>query len=48
MLELIKGHVIELVQAEAFAPIYVKPAVKGPIEDELLDDDQAENDITYE
>lgn len=34
LLELIKEHVIELVQSEQFAPIYVKPAVKGPIEDE--------------
>ncbi len=36
LLELIKGHVIELVQSEPFAPIYVKPAVKGPIEEEDL------------
>jgi len=36
LLELIKGHVVELVQSEPFAPIYVKPAVKGPIEDEVL------------
>lgn len=36
LLELIKEHVIELVQSEHFAPIYVKPAVKGPIEDEDL------------
>lgn len=47
MLELIKGHVIELVQAEPFAPIYVKPAVKGPVEDDLIEDDQ-EDDITYD
>lgn len=39
MLELIKGHVIELVQAEPFAPIYVKPAIKGPIEDDFVDND---------
>ena len=26
ILELLKGHVIEIVQAETFAPIYVKPA----------------------
>ena len=38
MLELIKGHVIELVQSEPFAPIYIKPAVKGPVEDDLEDD----------
>lgn len=38
MLELIKGHVIELVQSEPFAPIYIKPAVKGPVEDDLADD----------
>lgn len=36
LLELIKDHVIELVQSEPFAPIYVKPAVKGPIEEEIL------------
>ena len=36
LLELIKDRVIELVQSEQFAPIYVKPAVKGPIEDEDL------------
>ncbi len=36
LLELIKEHVIELVQSEPFAPIYVKPAVKGPVEDEVL------------
>ena len=36
LLELIKGHVIELVQSEPFAPIYVKPAVKGPIENDDL------------
>ncbi len=36
LLELIKGHVIELVQSEPFAPIYVKPAVKGPIEEDDL------------
>ena len=36
LLELIKGHIIELVQSEPFAPIYVKPAVKGPVEDEIL------------
>ena len=28
LLELIKGHIIELVQSEPFAPIYVKPARK--------------------
>jgi len=39
LLELIKGHVIELVQSEPFAPIYVKPAVKGVVED-LADDDE--------
>jgi segregation and condensation protein A len=39
MLELIKGHVIELVQSEPYAPIYIKPAVKGPVENELLDDE---------
>ncbi len=47
MLELIKGHVIELVQAEPFAPIYVKPAVKGLVEDDLIEDDQ-DDDITYD
>ncbi|MDH3609103.1 MAG: segregation/condensation protein A [Gammaproteobacteria bacterium] len=36
MLELIKEHVIELVQSEPYAPIYIKPAVKGPVEEELL------------
>ncbi len=36
LLELIKGHVIELVQSESFAPIYVKPAVKGPVEEDEL------------
>ena len=36
LLELIKEHVIELVQAELFAPIYIKPAVKGPIEEQAL------------
>lgn len=36
LLELIKGHVIELVQSEPFAPIYVKPAVKAPIEEQDL------------
>ena len=36
LLELIKDHVIELVQSEPFAPIYVKPAVKGPVEDDEL------------
>lgn len=36
LLELIKDRVIELVQSEHFAPIYVKPAVRGPIEDEDL------------
>ncbi len=36
LLELIKDRVIELVQSEDFAPIYVKPAVKGPIEDNEL------------
>ena len=36
LLELIKGHVVELVQSEPFAPIYVRPAIKGPIEDEVL------------
>ncbi len=35
LLELIKEHVIELVQSEPFAPIYVKPAVKGPIDEEV-------------
>jgi len=39
MLELIKGHVIELVQSEPFAPIYIKPAVKGPVEDDFADDE---------
>jgi chromatin segregation and condensation protein Rec8/ScpA/Scc1 (kleisin family) len=39
MLELIKGHVIELVQAEPFAPIYVKPAVKAAVTDELAEDE---------
>ena len=33
LLELLKGHVIELVQSEPYAPIYVKPAVKGPVEE---------------
>ena len=37
LLELIKSHVIELVQSEPFAPIYIKPAVKGAIED-LVDE----------
>ena len=36
LLELIKEHVIELVQSEPFAPIYVKPAIKGPVEEESL------------
>lgn len=36
LLELIKGHVIELVQSEPFAPIYIKPAVKGPVEEDEL------------
>ena len=36
LLELIKEHVIELVQSESFAPIYVKPAVKGPMEEQDL------------
>lgn len=36
LLELIKGHVIELVQSEPFAPIYVKPAVKGPVEEDEI------------
>jgi segregation and condensation protein A len=36
LLELIKDHVIELVQSESFAPIYVKPAVKSLIEEEVL------------
>ena len=36
LLELLKDHVIELVQSEPFTPIYVKPAVKGPIENEDL------------
>lgn len=35
LLELIKSHVIELVQSEPFAPIYIKPAVKGAIEDSM-------------
>jgi segregation and condensation protein A len=39
MLELIKGHVIELVQSEPFAPIYIKPAVKGPVVDDFADDE---------
>jgi segregation and condensation protein A len=40
MLELIKGHVIELVQSEPFAPIYIKPKVKGLVEEnDLLDDE---------
>jgi segregation and condensation protein A len=39
MLELIKGHVIELVQSEPFAPIYIKPAVKGPVVEEFTDDE---------
>jgi len=40
ILELIKGHVIELVQSEPFAPIYIKPKVKGLVEeDDLLDDE---------
>ena len=39
MLELIKGHVIELVQSEPFAPIYIKPAIKGPVEDDFADDE---------
>ncbi len=34
LLELVKGRVIKLVQSEPFAPIYVKPAVKGPLERE--------------
>ena len=32
LLELLKNHVIELVQSKPFAPIYVKPAVKGAVE----------------
>jgi segregation and condensation protein A len=47
MLELIKGHVIELVQSEPFAPIYIKPAVKGPVENDILDDGQ-DDDISYD
>lgn len=43
MLELLKGHVIELVQAEPFAPIYVKPAVKGDVTNNLVEDE-----INYE
>ncbi len=43
MLELIKGHVIELVQAEPFAPIYVKPAVKSDVTHDLVEDE-----INYE
>ena len=39
MLELIKEHVIELVQSEPFAPIYIKPAVKGPVETEFGEED---------
>lgn len=34
LLELLKNHVIELVQSKPFAPIYVKPAVKGAVETE--------------
>ena len=34
LLELLKGHVVELVQSEPFAPIYVKPAIKGPLEED--------------
>lgn len=33
LLELLKNHAIELVQSKPFAPIYVKPAVKGPVEE---------------
>ncbi len=40
MLELIKGHVIELVQSEPYAPIYIKPAVKGPVETDLDEEDE--------
>lgn len=36
LLELIKERIVELVQSEPFAPIYVKPAVKGSIGDEGL------------
>ena len=32
LLELLKTHAIELVQSKPFSPIYVKPAVKGPVE----------------
>lgn len=40
ILELIKGHVIELVQSEPYAPIYIKPKVKGLVEeDNFLDDE---------
>ncbi len=33
LLELLRNHAVELVQSKPFAPIYVKPAVKGPVED---------------
>ena len=33
LLELIKEHIVELVQSEAFAPIYVKPAVTNSVKD---------------
>lgn len=33
LLELIKEHIVELVQSEPFAPVYVKQAVKGSTED---------------
>ena len=33
LLELLKNHAIELVQSKPFAPIYVKPAVQGPVEE---------------
>lgn len=33
LLELIKEHIVELVQSEAFAPIYVKPAVTSSVKD---------------
>jgi len=45
MLELIKGHVIELVQSEPYAPIYIKPAVKGPVEE---NSDLKDDDVSYE
>ena len=33
LLELIKEHIVELVQSEPFAPVYVKQAAKGSAED---------------